>query len=85
MAKILPLPTVLVLWFIKNISYGQQLNTAQLMCVVVHNEQERGTDDIEVKTAVKFQQIAVEVLKELACWNELSLVHERIHDDGQIS
>jgi len=56
-----------VLWFIKNISYGQQLNIAQLICAVVHNEQARGTDDTEVKNAVNFQQIAVEVLKDLAC------------------
>ena len=74
-----------VLGFIKNISNGQQLNTAHCICAVAHNEQATGIDDIDVKIAVKFQQIAVEVLKELACWNELSLVHEEIHDNGQIS
>jgi hypothetical protein len=34
---------------------------------------------------VNFQQITVQVLKEHACWNELFLVHEGIHGDGQIS
>jgi hypothetical protein len=67
MVKILTLPIVFVLGFIKNISYGQQLNTAQLICAVVQNEQATGIDDSEVKIAVNFQQIAVEVLKELAC------------------
>jgi len=56
-----------VLGFIKNISYGQQLNIAHLICAGVHNKQATGIDDIGVKIAVNFQQIAVEVLKELAC------------------
>jgi hypothetical protein len=67
MVKILPLPTVFVLGFIKNISYGQQLNNAQLICAGVHNKQATGIDDTGVKTAVNFKKIAVEVLKELAC------------------
>jgi len=51
---------------IKNNVYGQQLNIVHCVCAVVHNEQATGTDDIEVKTLVSFQQIAVEMLKELA-------------------
>jgi hypothetical protein len=67
MVNTLTLPIVFVLGFVKYISYGQQLNIAQLICVVIHNEQATGTDDIEVKIAVNFQQITVQVLKEHAC------------------
>lgn len=57
MVNTLTLPIVFVLWFIKTISYGEQLNTAQLICAVVHNEQATGTDDTEVKTAVNFSKL----------------------------
>ena len=63
MVNSLTMPNLFVLGFIKNISYGQHLNTAHCICAGVHNEQATGIDDTEVKIAVNFQQITVEVLK----------------------
>jgi len=65
MVNTLTLPIAFVLWFIKNISYGQQLNTAQLICTVVCNEQATGIDDTEVKTAVNFSKLQWRCLKTL--------------------
>ena len=62
----LTLPNVFVLGFIKDISYGQQLHTAHLIGAGVHNEHATGTEDLEVKSAVNFKQIAADVLQGLA-------------------
>jgi len=65
MANSLTLSKLFVLWFVKNISYGQKLNTAQLTGAVVCTEQATGIDDNEVKTAVNFGKLLWRCLKTL--------------------